>query len=92
MVVFTLQIHPSIREPDVPSKIKVDVEQMTILTAIDVALQKYPKLSTLILDNGKMRAGLLVFADKTELTSMGLLDSEINESLNIRIVPILHGG
>jgi hypothetical protein len=46
----------------------------------------------LCLKNNKPKPGILYIAEGTELSSLGLLDNKLDEEIEIRIVPILHGG
>jgi len=52
----------------------------------------YPQLEALLLVDRDIKPGIMIFSGKTELTSMGLLDQELDDDISVRVVPILHGG
>jgi len=75
-----------------PESISGEFSGVTVVEGLSELLEEYLEAKDLILTQDSIKAGLLVFADKTELTSMGLLDASLDSDLSIRIVPVLHGG
>jgi len=75
-----------------PSVVKTDIINRTIIEGIDLVLSDYRELKFQILSGGKLNPGYLIFSEKTELSSMGLLDMILDKDILIKIVPILHGG
>ncbi len=75
-----------------PSVVKTDIINRTIIEGIDLVLSDYRELKFQILSGGKLNPGYLIFSEKTELSSMGLLDIILDNDILVKIVPILHGG
>ncbi|MHA2504604.1 MAG: hypothetical protein ACXAE3_17250 [Candidatus Kariarchaeaceae archaeon] len=91
MVLLTLQVHPSIRPKSIPGELQGQFGNVSILQAIRMLIEN-TELESLLLIKGGLKPGLLAFAGKTELVSLGLLTSTIDQDIHVRIVPILHGG
>lgn len=86
-----MHIHPSI--PSDSDFLQGEFEEGTkLLEGIVSILSKDQKISKIILSNCNIRPGFLFISDKTELRTTGKLDEIINEDLEIRIIPISHGG
>ena len=92
MVTLNLKLHQSLWQNDEPHEFTGSFENLTIIEAIRQLLKEYPKILELCLSNGKKRPGILYIAEKVELASLGLLENQLDEDLEIRIVPVLHGG
>ncbi len=92
MPILSVEIHPSIRPDKMPSVVKTDIINRTIIEGIDLVLSDYRELKFQILSGGKLNPGYLIFSEKTELSSMGLLDIILDNDILVKIVPILHGG
>lgn len=92
MPILSVEVHPSIRPDKMPSVVKTDIKNHTIIEGIDLVLSEYKKLKFQILSGGKLNPGYLIFSEKTELSSMGLLDMMLDKDILVKIVPILHGG
>ena len=92
MPILRIKVHPSINVEGTPSVIEGEFEEISILEAMTSLLDSYPDLSDLCLKGKKVKPGILYIADGTELASLGLLNSKLDEEIEIRIVPILHGG
>ena len=92
MPILSVEVHPSIRPDKMPSVVKIDIKNHTIIEGIDLVLSEYKKLKFQILSGGKLNPGYLIFSEKTELSSMGLLDMMLDKDILVKIVPILHGG
>tara|TARA_B100000287_G_scaffold36968_1_gene33989 strand:- start:552 stop:830 length:279 start_codon:yes stop_codon:yes gene_type:complete len=90
--ILSVEIHPSIRPDKMPSVVKTDIINRTIIEGIDLVLSDYRELKFQILSGGKLNPGYLIFSEKTELSSMGLLDIILDNDILVKIVPILHGG
>ena len=92
MPIIRIKVHPSIHIQGTPSVLEGEFNEITILDAMNSLLESYPDLLELCLKDQKPKPGILYIADGTELASLGLLESNIDEEIEIRIVPILHGG
>ncbi len=92
MPTLRIKVHPSIHVEGTPSVIDGEFKEITILEAMNSLLDSYPDLMNLCLKDKKARPGILYIAEGAELASLGLLDNKLDEELEIRIVPILHGG
>lgn len=92
MPILSVEVHPSIRPDKMPSVVETDLKNHTIIEGIDLVLSEYKDLKFQILSGEKLNPGYLIFSEKTELSSMGLLDMILDKDILIKIVPILHGG
>ena len=92
MPILSVEVHPSIRPDKMPSVVEIDLTNHTIIEGIDLVLSEYKDLKFQILSGEKLNPGYLIFSEKTELSSMGLLDMILDKDILIKIVPILHGG
>lgn len=90
-----IKIHLSLRVPGEKFEYSGNFTNITIIEAIRELLKESTQISDICLKDGKRRPGLLYLSGKTELSSLGLLESsvdEINNEMIVRIIPILHGG
>ena len=89
-----LRIHPSIKLPDVPLQFEGEFENVPLIQAISTLLQPYPAMAEQCLNKNKKKPGILYISEGSELGSLGLLDAVIGEEeeIEVRVVPILHGG
>ncbi|MHA2169822.1 MAG: hypothetical protein ACXAB7_08015 [Candidatus Kariarchaeaceae archaeon] len=89
-----LIIHQSLRIQGHDHVDEGDFEKSSVLEAIESLLRHSPELTETCLKSGDRRPGLLYLSGKTELASLGLLNTNVDEwnHLEIRIIPILHGG
>ena len=86
-----IQIHPSI--PSDSNFLQGEFEEETkLLEGIVSILSKDQNLSKIILNNGEIRHGFLLISNKIELRTTGKMDESITENMEIRIIPISHGG
>lgn len=92
MPILSVEVHPSIRPDKMPSVVETDLKNHTIIEGIDLVLSEYKDLKFQILSGEKLNPGYLIFSEKTELSSMGLLNMILDKDILIKIVPILHGG
>lgn len=92
MPILSVEVHPSIRPDKMPSVVETDLKNHTIIEGIDLVLSEYKDLKFQILSGEKLNPGYLIFSEKTELSSIGLLDMILDKDILIKIVPILHGG
>ena len=90
-VKLTLKIHRSLREINEPEKINADVEGI-LIDAIKEMISPYQEIYNQLFDSNKRRPGILYISNQLELSSLGLLEEEIDEDMEIKIVPVLHGG
>ncbi len=87
-----IKIHKSISIPNLPIKFQGNYSGVTILEAINKLLDNYKDIKELCIVNGSPKPGILFIAKGAELKSLGLLNNKLDEDLEIRIVPVLHGG
>ncbi len=88
---IVIQIHPSI--PSDSDILQGEFEEGTnLLDGIISILSKDQKISKIILSNGEIRPGFLLISNKIELRTTGKTRDPITENLEIRIIPISHGG
>jgi len=92
MAILKIQLHPSMRIDGLPITFEGDFANITIFEAIVEVLKEVPEVLDLCISNNKSRAGVLFFVGKTEITSLGLLDNQLDSDMHVRVVPILHGG
>lgn len=92
MPILRIKVHPSIHIQGTPSLIEGEFKDITIIEAMNSLLDSYPELSDVCLKEKKAKPGILYISEGTELSSLGLLDNNLDEEIEIRIVPILHGG
>ena len=96
MVTVTIEIHRSLRKPEDPREYVVEVNDndRTLGQIIADALSSHPEIKNEVLDGTRSKPGILYIANKTELRSLGLIDTPFNpdEDLKLKIVPVLHGG
>lgn len=92
MVKIRIQLHKSMRIPNQPYSFEGDFENITLIEAINKLLKDNIEIYKLCLKDGYKKPGLLYFSNDVELSSLGLLETNIDEDIEIRIVPILHGG
>ena len=88
---ITIKLHPSIPSDLKIIEGKIDSE-MTLLDGLISLLSKYKQISDLILDKSDVRPGYLLLSDKVELKSTGKLNFPVLSDMEIRIIPISHGG
>ncbi len=88
---LVLHIHPSI-----PSDSKVLMEEFkegtVLFDALVSVLSKNQKIAKVLLLNNAIRHGFLFISDKIELRSTNKLKDTIKKDVEIKIVPISHGG
>ncbi len=96
MVTVTIEIHRSLRKAEDPKEYVVEVNESdrTLGEIIAEALSTHPEIKDEVLDGTKSKPGILYIANKTELRSLGIVDTPFNpdEDLKLKIVPVLHGG
>ena len=86
-----LQIHPSI--PSEIDSLQGEFEEGTkLLEGVISMLSKVQKVSKILLHNGDIRPGFLLISNKIELRTTGKIYEFITENMEIRIIPISHGG
>ena len=92
MPTLKIKLHQSLRIQDEPYEFSDLFNSGTIVDNMRKLLHNQPEILDLCLSNKGKKPGILYLLDKTELGSLGLLENELEEDLEIRIVPILHGG
>ena len=88
---LTLHLHPSIPSDDLILKGEVTSE-MTLLEGVLLLLNKNKSVSDLLILNDDIRSGYLLISEKIELRTTKKLFNKIESNLEIRIIPISHGG
>lgn len=92
MPILKIKLHQSLRLQNEPYEFSDLFNSGTILDNMKKLLSTHPPILDLCLSEQGRKAGILYLSQKTELASLGLLDHIHEEDLEIRIVPILHGG
>ncbi|MCE7733780.1 MAG: hypothetical protein GPJ54_02810 [Candidatus Heimdallarchaeota archaeon] len=92
MPILKIKLHQSLRIKGEPHEFSESFNSGTIVNNMRKLLSNQPAILDLCLSHKGRKPGILYLSEKTELASLGLLESELNEDLEIRIVPILHGG
>ncbi|MHA1201718.1 MAG: hypothetical protein ACTSQ4_04265 [Candidatus Heimdallarchaeaceae archaeon] len=88
---LTLHLHPSI--PSNSNILKGEVtDEMTLLEGVILLLSKNKSVSEILIFNGDIRPGYLLIAEKIELRTTKKLFNKIGSNLEIKIIPISHGG
>ena len=88
---IVIHIHPSI--PSNSSILQGNfVEGTNLLEGVVSILSKDQRISEILLKNGEIRHGFLFISNKIELRTTGKLTEQIKENMEIRIIPISHGG
>jgi len=80
-----------LREINEPEKINAEVEGI-LIDAIKEMISPYQEIYSQLFNSNKIRPGILYISNQLELSSLGLLEEEIDEDMEIKIVPVLHGG
>jgi hypothetical protein len=88
---LTLHLHPSIPSDDLILKGKV-TDEMTLLEGVLFLLNRNKSVSDLLILNGDIRPGYLLISEKIELRTTKKLFNKIGSNLEIKIIPISHGG
>ena len=92
MPTLKIKLHQSLRIQGQPFEFFNSFESGSILDNIRNLLNSNPEILGLCLSEEGKKPGILYLSNKTELASLGLLENQLDEDLEIRIVPILHGG
>ncbi|MCE7748005.1 MAG: MoaD/ThiS family protein [Candidatus Heimdallarchaeota archaeon] len=84
-------LHPSI--PSVQRLIegKIDAET-NLLDGLIFLLSEHEKVVNILISDSDLRPGYLILSDKVELKSTGKLYFPVKSDMEIRIIPISHGG
>ncbi len=94
MTLLRIKLHPSIKIKDKPTEFEGEFSGIKLIEAMNKLLSKYPQIHQLCLKDNHKKPGILYISDGAELASLGMLDTVIgdDEYIEVRIVPILHGG
>ena len=92
MVNLRLKLHQSLRVEKEPFEFEGEFESGTLIENIRDLLKNSPTISDLCLSDRGRKPGILYLSGRTELSSLGLLEELMDEDIELRIVPILHGG
>ena len=88
---ITIILHPSI--PSDVKLIKGEINSETILLdGLIQLLSKYEKVTSILLDESDIRPGYLLLSNKIELKTTRKLYSPVISDMEIKIIPISHGG
>lgn len=88
---LTILLHPSIETTNsvLTGKIK---DNTRILDGIIAVLRNDKTIAELLIFNNDIKPGYLLISDKRELKTTGIINEIIESDLNVRIIPISHGG
>ncbi len=88
---LTLHLHPSI--PSDSQVLKGEVtNEMTLLEGVILLLSKNKSAFELLIFNDDIRPGYLLISEKIELRTTKKLFNKIGSNIEIKIIPISHGG
>ena len=88
---LTILLHPSIEAKKQSLTDTIDGETK-ILDGIISVLKMDDAVSHLLVVNDEIKPGYLIISDKRELKTTGIINEKISSDMNIRIIPISHGG
>ncbi|MHA1953300.1 MAG: hypothetical protein ACW96U_05090 [Candidatus Heimdallarchaeaceae archaeon] len=88
---ITILLHPSISSRIHTLAGEVD-EETTILKGILSILSKEEDISKTLISGDNIRYGYLILSDKVELRTTKKINTKICNDMQIRIIPISHGG
>ncbi len=88
---ITVHLHPSISSKIHTLVGEVD-EGTSILQGLLSILSKEEDISKILISENKIKYGYLILSDKIELRSTRTIDSNVKKDMEIRIIPISHGG
>jgi hypothetical protein len=88
---ITIILHPSIPSDKRLIEGKIDTET-NLLDGLIFLLSKHEKVVNMLISDSDLRPGYLILSNKVELKSTGKLYSPVKSDMEIRIIPISHGG
>ena len=88
---LTIHLHPSI-ESEYRLLSNVFKEETKIIDGIISVLKIDENITNLLIINGDIKPGYLLISDKRELKTTGIINEKISSDLDVRIIPISHGG
>ena len=88
---LTIHLHPSIETNNQILTGKVQ-DEMRILDGIISVLKSDENISHLLVVNDDIKPGYLIISNKRELKTTGIINESIKSDLDVRIIPISHGG
>jgi len=84
-------LHPSIPSDQRLIEGKIDAET-NLLDGLIFLLSKHERVVNILISDSDIRPGYLLLSNKIELKSTGKLYSPVESDMEIRIIPISHGG
>ncbi len=88
---LTVLLHPSIESKNHILKGKIDSETRILDGIISVLRIDESVVHLLVIDN-EIKPGYLLISDKRELKTTGIINEIITSDMDVRIIPISHGG
>jgi len=88
---ITILLHPSIPSNQRLIEGKIDAET-NLLDGLIFLLSKHERVVNILISDSDIRPGYLLLSNKVELKSTGKLYSPVESDMEIRIIPISHGG
>ncbi len=89
--ILTLHLHTSIPSDDHVLVGEVNAE-MTLLEGVILLLSKNKNIYELMILNNDIRSGYLLISEKIELRTTKKLFNKFGSNIEIKIIPISHGG
>lgn len=71
---------------------KVEASGATVAEALSSLVQQYPDLEQHLFNEGKLRSFVNIFLDDEDIRFLDGVDTEIEDSDNLRIIPSIAGG
>ncbi|MCE7742929.1 MAG: hypothetical protein GOP50_10780 [Candidatus Heimdallarchaeota archaeon] len=88
---LTVLLHPSIESKDHILTGKINSETR-ILDGIISVLKIDENVAHLLVIDNEIKPGYLLISDKRELKTTGIINEIITSDMDVRIIPISHGG
>jgi len=88
---ITIHLHASISSGISTLTGEID-ENSSILEGLVSIISKEEEISKILIYENDIRFGYLILSEKVELRTTKQIDSKVNKDMEIRIIPISHGG
>lgn len=67
-------------------------DNLSVLAALKELASQISSLETLLFKEDSLRNDILVFVDRTDVITMKLLDTSLEDGQQITVLPLAHGG
>lgn len=83
---------PSVLRKHTEGAAKVEATGQTVREVIDELVTRYPALREQLLDSGEVRGFVNVYLDDEDIRYLGGLDTKVEETSEVAIMPAVAGG